>query len=214
MGLARDLLDVLLPTPCAACGALAGDGDLVRLCASCEAQLPRHPWPLAGDIPGITTGWYLAPYDGVAGELVRRGKYDLREELLAELCELAARGASGRLPEVDLVVPVPSPVARRLLRGFSLPDMLASALAEGLGTPRSKLLSRRGGPRQARVDRAARWENVQGVMRLAGSPPPGSRVLLVDDVVTSGATAAACAQVMLLAGVREVHLFTFASALR
>ena len=48
MGLVRDLLDVLLPTPCAACGELAGDGRLVRLCAACEALLPRQEWPARG----------------------------------------------------------------------------------------------------------------------------------------------------------------------
>jgi ComF family protein len=214
MGMARDLLDVLLPTPCAACGELAGDGALVRLCASCEAQLPRHAWPLAVDIPGLRTGWYLAPYDGVAGELVRRGKYGLREELLVELSRLAAQRAAPKLPRVDMVVPVPSPLGRRLVRGFSVPGLLAGSLARQLGVPQVRLLARRGGARQASVEREARQANVEGVMRLAAPPPAGCCVLLVDDVVTTGATASACARVLLLGGVREVHLFAFASALR
>lgn len=213
MGLGRDLLDVLLPTPCEACGALAGDGGLVRLCAACEAQLPRHAWPLATGIPGISSGWFLAPYDGVAGELVRRGKYGLREELLVELARLAAQGAAPQLPKVDLVTGVPSPMGRRMVRGFSLPDIFAAELSVQLGVPRLRLLSRRGGVRQARVNRDARWENVRGSMRLRERPPQDAAVLLVDDVVTTGATAAACAEALLLGGAGVVHLFAFASAL-
>mgnify|MGYP002639871582 FL=1 len=213
MGLARDLLDVLLPTPCEACGALAGDGALVRLCSACEAQLPRHAWPLAGSIPGISSAWCLAPYQGVAGDLVRRGKYGLKEDLLAELARLAARSAAPQLPEVDVVAGVPSPLGRRMVRGFSLPDMFAVELAAQLGRPQRRLLARRGGHRQARVGRDERWANVRGAVRLREAPPQDAVVLLVDDVVTTGATAAACAEVLLLGGARAVHLFAFASAL-
>jgi len=213
MGLARDLLDVLLPTPCAACGALAGDGSLVRLCASCEDQLPHHPWPLASRIPGISSGWYLAPYEGIAGDLVRCGKYGRREELLAELAGFTARIVAPGLPVVDVIVGVPSPLGRRLSRGFSLPEIFAAELSGVLDVPHARLLARRGGVRQAQVERDARWDNVRGVMHIRNAPSLDASVLLVDDVVTTGATAAACAEVLLLGGARTVHLFAFASAL-
>ncbi len=198
MGLARDLLDVLLPTPCAACGALAGDGTLVRLCASCEDQLPAHAWPLASPIPGISSGWYLAPYDGVGGDLVRRGKYGLQEELLVELARLAARSAAPGLPGVDLITGVPTPLGRRMVRGFSVPDILAGELARRMAVPHAHLLARRSGTRQAQVLHQERWENVRGAMHLRRPLAEGLRVLLVDDVVTTGATAAACAEVLLM----------------
>ncbi len=213
MGLGRDLLDVLLPTPCAACGALAGDGSLVRLCADCEGLLPRHAWPLAGPIPGISSAWTLASYDGIAGGLVRHGKYGRREELLAELARYAARVSAPALPAVDRICGVPSPVGRRLVRGFSLPEMFAVELSAQLGVPHERLLARRGGPRQAQVERAERWDNLRGKVRLRRHPPTDAAVLLVDDVVTTGATAAACAEVLVMGGAREVHLFAFASAL-
>lgn len=212
MGLARDLLDVLLPTPCAACGGLAGDGALVRLCAACEAQLPRQAWPLATRIPCVASGWYLAPYRGLGGDLVRKGKYGLREELLGELAALCAPAAAG-LPEVDALVPVPTPWTRRAARGFSAPAILAEALAARLGKPVVAALGRRPGRRQAGVEREARWANARGGVTLRGGLAGSPRVLLVDDVVTTGATASTCAEVLLLGGARTVHLFAFASVL-
>ncbi|MFH1469290.1 MAG: hypothetical protein ABIO70_33205, partial [Pseudomonadota bacterium] len=136
MGLVRDLLDVLLPTPCAVCGELAGDGSVARLCAACEAQLPRRAWPLGTSIPCVASGWYLAPYRGVGGELVRAGKYGRREALLAEVAALCAGRVAPSLPAVDGVVAVPTPSRRRADRGFSAPDMLADALAGALDRPR------------------------------------------------------------------------------
>jgi predicted amidophosphoribosyltransferase len=213
MGLARDLLDVLLPTPCEACGALAGDGEAVRLCAACEEQLPRHPWPVAAAIPGISSAWYLASYEGLGGALVRRGKYGAREALLVELARLSARRCVNKLPGVEQITWVPSPLGRRMRRGFSLPEIFAYELADALETPCHRLLARGAGPRQATVAREARWENVSRTMRLREPPRPGAAVLLVDDVLTTGATASACAQELLLAGAGSVHLFVFASAL-
>ncbi len=214
MGLVRDLLDVLLPTPCAACGELAGDGRLVRLCAACEALLPRQAWPLSSAIPGVASAWYLAPYQGMAGDLVRHGKYGLREELLAELAGIAARAALGRLPPADAVVSVPSPLGRRVARGFSPPGLLADALSAELEIPHLRALARRGGRRQVGLQDEERWRNVAGTVRLACELPGEPRLLLVDDVVTTGATAAACAEVLLVGGARSVHLYAFASALR
>ncbi len=213
MGLIRDLLDVLLPTPCAACGELAGEGRLERLCAECEALLPRQAWPLASAIPCVSSAWYLAPYQGMAGELVRRSKYGLREGLLAELAGCAAGAAAGRLPDVDAVVAVPSPLGRRVARGFSPPDMLADALAGELGLPHLRVLHRKPGRRQVGLGTEERWRNVVGTVGMKRALDDAPRIVLVDDVVTTGATASACAEVLLLGGASAVHLFAFASAL-
>lgn len=213
MGLVRDLLDVLLPTPCPVCGGLAGDGTLVRLCAACEDQLPRRAWPLGARIPGIASSWYLAPYRGVGGDLIRAGKYGHREAMLAELARLCAGRVAGGLPSVDAVVGVPTPRRRRAARGFSVPDILADSLAEALGKPRRTLLARLPGRRLAGLGHDERWANVAGTVALVGPLEGAPVLLLVDDVVTTGATAAACAEVLLLGGARRVHLFAFASAL-
>jgi predicted amidophosphoribosyltransferase len=213
VGLTRDLLDVLLPTPCAVCGELAGDGSLARLCAACEAQLPRQAWPLQTRIPCVAAGWYLASYRGVGGDLIRTGKYGRREALLAEIAALCAGRMVGALPAVEAVVAVPTPWPRRAVRGFSAPDLLADAIARTLERPRLGLLARRLRPRQAGLDRGARWANAAGSVRLRGPVEGEPTLLLVDDVVTTGATASACAEVLLLGGARRVYLCAFASAL-
>ncbi len=209
----RDLLDAVLPASCAACGALAGDGPFAHLCGVCADTIPRSVWPLATRIPFLRSAWCLLPYDGLGGLLVRRGKYGGRERLLAELAGYAARAAVPALPPVAGVVAVPSPPARAVARGFSAPHLLAEACAADLCVPHLRLLRRRGGPRQAGLGRAAREVNVAGAFTLGGRIEGEPVLLLVDDVVTTGATAAACAEVLLLGGARGVHLFAFAAAL-
>jgi len=212
MGLVRDLLDALLPVPCAGCGELAGDGHMTRLCLACQEQLPAHIWPLASTIPGVSSGWYLMPYEGLGGQLVRVGKYGRQEALLAELSRHLASCAR-TLPALDGVAAVPSPWKRRVGRGFSFPAILARDLSEQLGVANLQPLRRRSAPRQARLSRAERWANPAATVRLRRPLRGNPTLLIVDDVVTTGATAAACAETLLLGGARRVHLLSFASAL-
>jgi predicted amidophosphoribosyltransferase len=214
MPLGRDLLDAVLPTDCVACGGLAGDGRFVRLCSRCAAELPGSAWPLASPIPGLRSGWYLLPYDGLGGHLVRAGKYGGRERFLEELAGWAAEVAAPCLPATDVLVAVPSPAGRVVRRGFSFPEMLAEALSRASGVPRIRPLRRTRVSKQAALGRAARQAHVRGTVRVHGALDGDPVVLLVDDVVTSGATAAACAEALLLGGARGVHLFALASALR
>ncbi|MBN1334498.1 MAG: ComF family protein [Deltaproteobacteria bacterium] len=209
----RDLLDAVLPTVCVSCGALAGEGPIPHLCASCAEALPRSAWPLATRIPCLKSAWCLLPYEGLGGQLVRRGKYGGREVLLAELAEYTARAAAPVLPLVGAVVAVPSPPARVAARGFSAPHLLAGAVARRLGVPHVRALHRHRGPRQAGLARRARGANVAGAFTLSGPFVDEPVLLLVDDVVTTGATASACAQVLLVGGARAVHLLAFAAAL-
>ena len=209
----RDLIDAVLPASCAACGALAGDGPFSHLCGACAGTLPRSAWPLATRIPFLRSAWCLLPYDGLGGQLIRRGKYGGREVLLSELAEYAASASVAALPPVTAVVAVPSPAARVVARGFSAPHLLADAVSRGLGVPHRRLLTRHRGPRQAGLARASRASNVLGAFRLRGGIEGDPALLLVDDVVTTGATASACAEILLLGGARVVHLLAFAAAL-
>lgn len=114
-----------------------------------------------------------------------------------------------------IVVPVPLDAARRRARGFNQAEELARALALTVadGYPLATGLVRVRETRpQVGLDRAARRENVRGAFGWQGPPLAGGRVLLVDDVMTSGATAEACAAALKAAGAAWVGLVTVARA--
>ncbi len=115
--------------------------------------------------------------------------------------------------EADAVTWVPLSPARRARRGFDQARALAVAVAAHLGRPPIPLLTRTADtPPQARRSAVERRRAMRGAFRLSGrSPPPN--VLLVDDVLTTGATAAACAHVLRSAGAARVGLLTAARAL-
>jgi predicted amidophosphoribosyltransferase len=213
MGMVRDLLDALFPCACLLCGALADDPLFPSLCRDCATGLPRSAWPLATPLPFVRSAWSCAPYQGAGGRLVRIGKYARDESLLADLSRHAARLAAGRLPDVDVVVPVPTTRRHALERGFSPPWMMADALSSTLGIPRTACLARRGGLSQAGLDHARRQRQAESAFEVRRELAAEPRVLLLDDVVTSGATASACARALLAGGARCVHFFAFTSAL-
>lgn len=186
-----------------AVGALNG-----QLCRACLATVPATLTPLRDPPGGIAGGWYLGPYSGAIGSMVRAGKYGGNEAVLWALGRHCAWGAD--ITGVDVVVAVPSSPWRRLARGMNPADLLACPVASCLGLPLYHPLVRRRGTPQARVSRRAREMNVRGSFR-AVSQVRG-RVLLVDDVLTTGSTARACADELLCAGADAVRLLVVAAA--
>lgn len=209
----RDILDAVLPTSCVLCESLADDPHFQNLCRDCASRLPRHPWPLATPVPFVRSAWCLATYEGIGGRLVRIGKYGLQDQLVAELSAHAARFAAQGLPRADVVVPVPSSPRRALSRGFSAPAILADTFASTLGIKSSPYLVRRKGKAQASLSHSDRQRNVDHGFEARVELDSEPVVLLVDDVLTTGATASVCARALLVAGAKAVHVFALASAL-
>jgi ComF family protein len=155
-------------------------------------------------------------YGGAVARALVRFKYDPRPELAMPLAELFRRGAAhlgGFRP--DIVVPVPLHASRLAERGFNQAALLAAPVAKDLG---AELVARalvriRDTPRQAMLDRTRRLRNVRRAFeaRDAGAIR-GKRVLLVDDVRTTGATLSACETALLAAGAREVVCLVLAAA--
>jgi predicted amidophosphoribosyltransferase len=200
------------PDPCPRCAAPLGPGALIDACASCEALRPRFDAAVA-----------VGPYAGFLGELVRRAKYGRDPVLavpLAELLAEAVRAWPGAAGTTD-VASVPGTPSRIRERGFHLADLLAERLADELRVPlRAAWLARVGEPvPQAALPRTQRRRAARGTVavraprwRVLAPRIEGRRVLVVDDVLTTGATANECARVLLGAGATCVRVAVCARA--
>ena len=192
----------LLPPLCDRCGVgLPGAFDERLRCARCRTNplgfdLARSPW------------WYAGP----SQEALRQFKYHRRWRIGARFAEDMVAMARASLPVdvVDAVLPVPSHWLTHRLRGFGAAAFLAEAVARSLEKPyRPRLLSRtRWTATQTRLQGRERFRNVQGAFAAREQSAEGHTCLLVDDVLTSGATANACALALKAGGARHVFVLT------
>lgn len=212
---ARGVLDGLLPQRCPGCGAEA-DARLL-LCTSCLRAVPALSWPLCarclvqGSDPSScrrhagASVHALWAYDERAAALVHALKYGERPGLARALGPLLAAAVTRRWARADLVTEVPLHPARARERGYNQSERLARALAGSLAVPHLPgVLERRRATRpQARLPQAERRDNVRGAFACREpSWLAGRRVLLVDDVMTTGATMEAALDALASAGAR------------
>jgi len=152
-------------------------------------------------------------YGGPLAEALRRVKYGARPDLAASLGKLMASAAQPYAGRVDCVVPLPLHPARLRARGFNQAALLARPVARALGVPMRTRELRRVRPTatQASLPRGERLGNVRGAFRAKGATQLG-RVLLIDDVRTTGATLASAAATLLDAGCPRVFTLALARA--
>jgi len=194
---------------------LAGDLVSPESCAACDAHVKSRTVFCASCVTtaeATSEGQrHLAPfrYGGAIAEAVVRFKYRGRGDLARQLGSLMQLSLPVlRAHGIDCVVPVPLHPSRLAERGFNQAALLARPLARALEVPlfAQGLERLRDTPRQATLDRTLRLENVATAF-IAKRPHifPGKRVLLVDDVRTTGATLRACALALHEAGARKVY---------
>ena len=210
------LLELAYPrrATCMGCDSAAGF-PRPWLCEECRQALADR-WVGAGDPPpgGVIDGAaYGYMYSGPAVELVHnlkyRGVWRLGEPMGRQMAR--AMEALSPLP-VDCAVAVPMHPRRLRKRGYNHAGVLAEQAAGRLGLPVLPALSRiRNTRQQAQLDDAQRLRNLEGAFALTGDVA-GRRVLLVDDVCTTGATANACARTLLEGGAATVYLLCFERA--
>jgi predicted amidophosphoribosyltransferase len=216
------VLDLLLPQRCVVCGR---GGK--QLCTGCRDELPRiepplctrcgapTAWPVercrecAGRRLGFATARAAVGYDAAARRLVHGWKERGLRRLAVEIAELVAERVPA--PEVEALTFVPADRGRRLERGHNPAERLARELGALWELPCLPLLERTRGGRQ-RGSSVAERRSVRGAFRATNSAP--GRVALIDDVYTTGATAAAAATGLRAAGARRVEAIAFARALR
>ncbi|MEI6256790.1 MAG: phosphoribosyltransferase family protein [Planctomycetota bacterium] len=181
-------------------------GEPTTAAAGCQACLQRrHDWRQIA---------VLSSYSGSLRDAVLRAKRPAGEGVVLALASLIVRkhAETLRVWNVDRAVPVPMHWLRRSLRGTSAPDELARGIAAQLGLPWSRTLVRSRATRmQNELPIGERPGNVEGAFRCR-QPLAGERILLVDDVVTTGATLSACCRALLAAGAASVDVAVVARA--
>lgn len=154
--------------------------------------------------------------DALVGKLLHVFKYQYAEDVsgvLHEIVQTFIQDQSGTFTDIDLIVPVPLHKKRFAERGFNQAASIANMLAIELDTPiaSTMLIRSRHTPHQAQLKREERFKNVAQAFSLSkGASVEEKRILLVDDVYTTGATMQACAEVLKQAGARDVRGCSFA----
>lgn len=227
---------MLYPTDCLLCALRHEPPDEIAICPACRSELLTDLMPSClrccatigphlnpetdcvscrGESFQFESALRLGPYGGKLRDLILRIK-DIRGESLAEsIGRLWAERDHQRLIsfQPDAVVPVPVHWMRRIERGYNQSDALAEAIAERLGrrSGRGWLRRVKATPKQITQSAAARRENVKGAFRVVrGAPVRTMRILLVDDVMTTGATANEAARALRQAGAAQVGVAVLA----
>lgn len=225
-------LDLVFPPNCLACQVAIDSPAPLPLCTGCtELLVDRRSYcprcgaaGPTGDCPRCARTRFrfdgvirLGPYQGPLRDAVLRGKRPQDRGLMAVLGHLLADIAGPRLDAwaVDVVVPVPMHWLRRAWRGASSPESIGQPLARRSCAPlRPELLARRRRTRpQASLSPNQRRRNVRGAFRVRPHRDlPGACVLLVDDILTTGATMNEAARTLLAAGAARVYAAVLARA--
>ena len=206
-GLAAALGDAFAPARCAGCDALSRE----PVCASCSRALRALEMPPPARVP---VGLVLAAFEYVdpVRTVIHHAKYRAGLQALQVLTGIAVeRMAARHHLRGDAVVAVPLGRRRRKQRGYNQADVVAASLAarHGLRVVEGLVRVRETRAQSAR-DADARKRNVAGAFAWQGAAIAGARLWLADDIVTTGATAAAAAEALLAAGASRVGVVALA----
>jgi len=229
------LLNLLFPGDCAVCGTPLHEFTRIPVCARClsaphaaQAEyfcaachmpfLNRHPLDETGrcalcrlGVQGFDAVYTYGSYEGALQKLVHLFKYR-KMQPLSKPFGVWLGLALPREQSFDVVIPMPLHWVRRWQRGFNQAELLASEIARRWNIPVRNVVRRRKATKmQAGLTNAKRRANVQGAFVMRGATRlDGMRVLLVDDVLTTGSTAAACARALKRAGAKHVTVLALA----
>ncbi len=217
--LADHMLGLLFPDRCVGCG---NEGTL--LCAACQATFRPHPATSNRTHEHLADMRALFIFEGTLRTAIHTLKYRRIQRMAQPLGDLLAShlhrpdASSTSAPDtpptqiaIDALVAVPLHPRRLAERGFNQCDLLARRIAQRSTLPVVAGLQRqRDTAHQVGLDASARQQNVADAFVWKAATPPPPRVLLIDDVLTTGATLQACARALHAAGCREVRALTLA----
>ncbi|MEI8203618.1 MAG: phosphoribosyltransferase family protein [Bacteroidota bacterium] len=207
MELLDDLLNMLFPVPCAACGNTLFKNENI-LCLFCQFQLPQTNFHNFRDNQVEKVFWGRVPLNAVASlyyfrkggkvqHLVHQFKYKNRKEIGIYLGKMYGNILlnSERFNTIEAILPVPLHTSKLKKRGYNQSEVFAQGLSESMNKPvdNKTLIRKNASETQTRKTRFKRWENVKEIFSLENSVIyQNKHILLVDDVITTGATIEAC----------------------
>lgn len=227
MQIFEDFLSLIFPNACFICNDALAKGEQY-ICTTCRFKLPRTNFHRSSENPlhqrfyGIIDVKHVYSYlyfikNGSVSELLYKLKYDNVPELGIILGRWFGKDLQdiGFGKEYDLILPVPLHKSKFRKRGYNQSDGIAKGLSEILIIPyyENGIIRVRKSATQTRKGRIERWKNVENIFQV-NEPDliKDKRILLVDDVLTTGATLEACARAVLKAGCSEVGIVTLAAA--
>lgn len=203
------LKELLFPRKCVFCGGILSRNES-GICRACRTELPAYEGErLLPEADGCCILWY---YEGAVRESLHRFKFCSRPDYAEVYGPVLAMKLRQRFPDAQLLTWVPVSDARLKKRGYDQSELLAKSAARELGLSAERLLEKyRDNPAQSGLDSAsARRDNVRDVYRVCGDAA-GKRIVLIDDILTTGATAGECVRLLRQAGAERLYLAAVAS---
>ena len=213
MRLYHYILELLFPEKCVLCGKLLQKEEM-DLCRECRMEAPRYANGKSHIqfLDSFTAVWY---YEKSVRSSLLRYKFHGARSYAKGYGRFLAMSLLEEAVTFDVLTWVPVSPLRKLRRGYDQVELLAKAVGRELGIRPVPLLRkiRHNRPNSGISDHAGRKANVLGAYRLrSGADVSGNRILLLDDILTTGATAGECARVLKTAGAKEVHCAAMAAA--
>ena len=222
----NDLIALFYPNICAACSEPLVQNEQL-LCTTCRYELPKTNYHTNPDNEVAQIFWGRVPITyasahfyfqkgGRVQELLHKLKYKGQQNIGIELGKMIGRDLrSSPFNEIDVIIPVPLHKNKKKKRGYNQSECIASGLSEALKKPLNTDTLYRivANPTQTKKHRYERWNNVEGIFDLTDPEKIADKhILLIDDVITTGATLEACASTLLLARNVKVSILALAKA--
>ena len=234
----QSILDLIYPRYCLVCNISLNNTDRRALCSDCTTKVtfinqdtscPRCGLDLGPYVqtdtlcrechahpPRFTKAIAVAGYDGVIREAIHKFKYAKERVLLDELSGLLIarwQGVCQLLPQIDMIMPAPLYRGKLKERGFNQSQLLAERLSQAMGIPLEidNLIKTRPTPDQAGLDSVNRKKNLIDAFEVTNPKViDGKNILLIDDVLTTGATASEISRTLKKAGAKGVYVLVLA----
>jgi len=208
----KALINLFIPADCALCGERAASSPFV-LCARCDASVRSNKTSKLASSSRIPVIYSLGIYSGALKECIKQFKFRNKINMIHAFCELIRSDPHIKAIAANLIIPVPISGTRFKVRQYNQSELIARILQRILKTPLScdNLVKTKNTPPQTGLSRNKRIENLIGSFHVRDPRKiAGRSILLVDDVITTGATLDTCAKELLLKGAKCIYAFTLA----